>query len=97
MAYEVGAGHALTHQLQLEGREKLTVSGVEDVERFDEMQIVMSTCAGVLVVSGEGLHIGRLSLDGGELKVEGRIDAMEYEEDNNSGSSGGFFSRLFGG
>lgn len=96
MAYEVGAGHALIHQLQLEGREKLTVSGVEDVERFDETQIVMSTCAGILVISGQGLHIGRLSLDGGELKVEGRIDAMEYEEEP-VGGSGGFFSRLLGG
>lgn len=94
MSYEMGGGRSLYHQLQLDGREKLTVSGVEDVERFDENAIVMSTCAGTLIVTGENLHIGVLSLEGGELKVEGHIDSLEYEED--VPVSGGLFSRLFG-
>lgn len=81
------------HQITLEGRERLTVSGVEDVERFDENMIVMSTSAGTLVISGEGLHIGKLTLDGGELHVDGRVDAMSYEE---TVRSGGLFGRLFG-
>ena len=70
MAYDRNdGGGAMYHRLTMEGREKLTVAGVEDVERFDENCIVMSTCAGTLVVTGEGLHIGKLSLDGGELHV----------------------------
>ena len=81
------------HQLTLDGREQLTVTGVEDVERFDENMIVMSTAAGTLVVSGEGLHIGKLSLDGGELHVDGRIDGVNYEEEQPAGR--GLFSRLF--
>lgn len=81
------------HRLELSGREHLLVSGVEDVERFDETGIVMSTSAGTLVVTGEGLHIGKLSLDGGELHVDGRIDSISYEE---LSGGGGFFSRLFG-
>ena len=85
---------AAGHRLELVGREKLTVSGVEDVERFDENGIVMSTSAGVLVVTGEDLHIGKLSLDGGELHVDGRIDSVTYEDEGRS--RGGFFSRLFG-
>nr|WP_326127376.1 YabP/YqfC family sporulation protein [uncultured Oscillibacter sp.] len=82
------------HRLELTGRERLTVSGVEDVERFDETGIVMSTSAGTLVVTGEDLHIGKLSLDGGELHVEGRVDSVSYEDDG--AGRGGFFSRLFG-
>ena len=93
MAYENGTGRALYHQLQLEGREKLIVGGVEDVERFDENAIVMATCAGTLIVTGEGLHIDKLSLDGGELHVDGHIDGLDYEEE--SSVRGGFFSRLF--
>ena len=70
LAYDMNGGsNAVYHRLTLEGREKLTVGGVEDVERFDENCIVMSTCAGTLVVTGEGLHIGKLSLDGGELHI----------------------------
>ena len=55
------------HRVELDGRERLTILGVEDVERFDETGIVLSTSAGVLTVTGEDLHIGKLSLDGGEL------------------------------
>ena len=82
------------HRLELVGRERLVVSGVEDVDRFDETGIVMSTAAGTLVVTGEDLHIGKLSLDGGELHVDGRIDSVTYEDEGQS--RGGFFSRLFG-
>lgn len=85
---------AAEHRLELVGREHLTVSGVEDVERFDETGIVMSTSAGTLVISGEELHIGKLSLDGGELHVEGRIDSVAYEDEGRG--RGGFLSRLFG-
>ena len=85
---------AAVHRLELVGRERLVVSGVEDVDRFDETGIVMSTTAGTLVVTGEDLHIGKLSLDGGELHVDGRIDSVTYEDQGQS--RGGFFSRLFG-
>lgn len=81
------------HHVTMEDRRSLTVSGVEDVERFDESNIVLSTTQGGLVVSGEGLHIEKLSLDGGDLKVEGKIDALTYEEGTEQ-RAGGFFSRL---
>ena len=77
----------MEHRLTLTGRETLTVSGVEDVERFDETGIVMATSAGLLTVTGEGLHIGQLSLEGGELHVDGRIDSVSYEETAEGGGS----------
>ena len=85
---------AAGHRLELSGRDHLTVSGVEDVERFDETGIVMSTTAGTLIITGENLHIGKLSLDGGELHVDGRVDSISYEDD--APARGGLFSRLFG-
>ena len=93
MAYEI-TGAPLHHRLELDGRERLTVSGVEDVARFDETCIVMSTCVGELVVTGEGLHIGKLSLDGGELHVDGRIEALTYEEQQ--APRGSWLTRLLG-
>lgn len=85
----------MEHRLTLTGRESLLVSGVEDVERFDETGIVMATTAGLLSVAGEGLHIGQLSLEGGELRVEGRVDAIQYEEEGPA--AGGWLRRLLGG
>ena len=85
--------NSLLHSVVMEGRKKLSVSGVEEVESFDEHTIVMSTSLGVLVVRGEDLHIEALSLEGGELKVEGDVDSLTYEEDGRR--EGGFFARLF--
>lgn len=79
------------HRLVLEDRTRLTLTGVEDVGRFDETEIVMTTCAGTLIVRGEELHIEKLSLDGGELHITGTVTSLAYEELRRSG---GFFSRL---
>ena len=86
---------ASPQRIELSGRESLTVSGVEDVDRFDETEIVMNTSLGVLVVTGDSLHIGKLSLDGGELHVDGRSDASAVVDAPSS--RGGRLSRLFGG
>lgn len=94
MPYESEYLSGLPHHLEMEGREHLTVSGVEDVERFDENCIVMSTSVGTLVITGEELHIGKLSLEGGELHVDGHVDAMSYEE--HPAERGSLLTRLFG-
>ena len=94
-AYDMtDGGAAAYHRLQLEGREKLSISGVEDVVRFDESCIVTTTSAGTLIITGEELHNGKLSLDGGEMQVDGRIDALSYED--TEARQGSFLSRLFG-
>ena len=86
-----GAGHRVV----LDGRERLTVSGVAGVESFDENDIVMSTEAGRLLIHGEGLHIEKLSLDGGDLLVKGRVDALTYEDE--APAREGFLGRLLRG
>lgn len=91
MAYESGALE-LPHRVTLEGRNKLSVSGVKDVESFDETMIVLVTCRGVLLVRGENLHLQMLNLEGGQVAVDGVIDSMAYEEER---QSGGLLSRLW--
>ena len=85
---------AAVHRLSLEGRRGLTVSGVEEVERFDEECILLTTAMGGLEIRGEGLHVARLSVEGGDLKVEGRVDALSYDVEPRQ--KGGLLSRLFG-
>lgn len=81
------------HRITLVDRQHLTVSGVSGVERFDEDSIALSTAAGRLLVQGEGLHIEKLSLDGGDLLVEGTVDSLTYEEEEPP--RGGLLGRLF--
>lgn len=85
---------AAPHRVVLDQRRRLTISGVEEVESFDENSVVMRTNQGALLIHGSSLHIEKLSLDGGEVLVQGEVDALTYEEEL---SQGGFFSRLFRG
>lgn len=81
------------HTVVLEERECLTVSGVNDVDSFDEDMIIAFTNLGELTIKGSELHISKLDTESGELNVEGDISALIYSSDQ-SGSSG-FFGKLF--
>ena len=85
----------MPHTVILEGREKLTISGVVDVQSFDEEQVLLETVRGMLVVRGQGLHVERLQLEAGELIVEGEGGLVEY--DDSVQPRGGLLKRLFGG
>ena len=85
----------MPHTVILEGREKLSISGVVDVQSFDEDQVLLETVRGMLVVRGQGLHVERLQLEAGELIVEGEVGCLESADSVQP--RGGFFSRLFGG
>ena len=95
MAEEVKTG-AKFHNIILENRGRLNVSGVEDVDSFDEGAVIIFTNMGVLTVRGEDLHINKFSVESGELFVEGNIYALTYSDDTKKKSgSGGFFSKMF--
>ena len=81
------------HNLTLEDRKKLAVSGVEDVESFDEREIVMRTTGGTLVISGEDLSVSRLSVETGDVSVQGLIDSLCYED--NAAEGRGLWAKLF--
>ena len=84
---------AMPHNLVLEDRRLLTVSGVSDVDSFDEETVVVFTDLGELTVRGSNLHINRLSVEVGELTVEGNIAALIYSDE--APKSSGFFSKVF--
>jgi len=95
MAFEYEEkGLDLPHKVTLEGRSRLNMTGIREVESFDESMVVLHTTRGTLVIRGDGLHLQLLSLDGGQVHVDGTVDSMAYE-DQHSGH-GGFFARLFG-
>lgn len=90
---ETKATVQMPHHLILEDRRALTVSGVSDVDSFDELTVIIYTDLGELTVKGEGLHINRLNIETGDLTLEGHIYSLTYTEVQSR--SGGFFGRLF--
>ena len=77
----------------LENREKLSVSGVNDILTFDEDEILLDTELGTLRISGHNLKVEKLSVDTGEIVAKGEIASMVYTEENVQ--KGGFFKSMF--
>lgn len=78
------------HSLQLDRREKLTMSGVTEVVSFEENIVILRTGLGTLNVHGRELRLKNLSLEGGQVAVEGHISALIYEEPRTRGWRGLF-------
>ena len=75
----------LPHKLQLNERKNLTMTGVTEVVSFDENTVVLQTSLGLLIVQGQQLSLQNLSLEGGQVAVEGDINALSYEEPRQGG------------
>lgn len=70
------------HSLCLENRGSLRLTGVTDIDSFDEGQVLLFTQLGELLIKGKNLHINELSLESGNLTVEGDIWTLSYGEKN---------------
>jgi sporulation protein YabP len=83
-----------SQNLIMENREKLSISGVIDVESFNDECVIIETDLGVLTVRGEDLRINKLNIDSSELDIEGDIVSCEYSDRDRSRGAG-FFARMF--
>ena len=93
MAYEdVKRPVVKPHSVVMEDRKRIAVTGVEDVDSFDEKEVVMQTAGGLLSIKGQGLQIDKLSLDTGEVTVQGTVTELKYEE---TAPSGSLWTKLF--
>lgn len=83
----------LPHRLTLNERRQLSMTGVSEVVSFDENAVVLRTELGTLVIQGRDLQLKTLSLEGGQVVVEGSVAALHYEEPR---PAGGWLRRLMG-
>lgn len=83
----------LSHSLILEERSRLSLTGVTDVESFDETAIAAYTDYGELTINGTQLHIGKLNVEDGQLCVEGNITSLTYVD--RAPKSTSFFGKMF--
>lgn len=89
-------GAVRTHKVVMTNRRTCTINGVKDVLSFDIHEILLETEQGMLMIKGEELHVNRLTLDKGEVDVDGKIDSFTYSDvavKNNNNES--FLAKLF--
>jgi len=93
---DLNAAKQRTHKLMLTNRRTCTISGVNDVLSFDVNEILLETEQGMLMIKGNELHVSRISLDKGEVDIDGRVDSFTYSESAGYGAKGeSILARLF--
>lgn len=92
MQNTAGVQETRPHTVTLNDRKRLGITGVEDVDCFNEQIVVLQTPLGTLTVTGSGLNVSQLNLEEGRVSLEGEVDAMEY---TGGKRKGGVLNRLF--
>ena len=92
MQSNAGASAPRTHTVTLNDRKRLSITGVEDVDCFNEQIVVLQTPLGTLTVTGSGLNVSQLNVEDGRVSVAGEVDALEY---TGGKRRGGVLGRLF--
>ncbi len=84
------------HKVYLNARKTAVLSGVKDVLSFDAKEVYLETQQGILLIRGDELHVNRLSLEKGEVDVDGRIDSFAYSDrEEVQKKAGSFLGRMF--
>ena len=81
------------HRLNMEDRKRIDFTGITDVVSFDPVKVVLESDYGH-IIKGEGLHVNRLSVEKGELDLDGRVDSVCYSEAGMKNKQDSFMSRL---
>ncbi|MBD5089210.1 MAG: sporulation protein YabP [Clostridiales bacterium] len=85
-----------SHKIIMTNRNMISLTGVNDVMSFDANEILLDTVQGMLLLRGEELHVNRLSLERGEVDVDGKVDSLAYAEENTYLKNGeSLWRRLF--
>lgn len=84
------------HKINIAARKTAAITGVNDVLSFDAGEVLLQTEQGVLMIRGSELHVKRLTLEKGEVDIDGRIDSLTYSDATGYGKSGeSLLGRLF--
>lgn len=69
---------AVPHNIIMENRKNLRISGVKDIDSFTESRIVLSTVMGELIIKGDDLHVITLEAESGDFSMTGCVNSIVY-------------------
>lgn len=86
---------SVKHEVAIRGRSHIDITGVSEVISFDDLSVVMVTVAGEMTVEGSDLKIGVLDTERGVVAIDGRINAVFYDDKEEPGEKKSIFGKLF--
>ncbi|MCH1626929.1 sporulation protein YabP [Fredinandcohnia quinoae] len=96
--YETGStnkGTVQEHDVIMRGRRILDITGVKQVESFDNEEFLLETVMGFLAIRGQNLQMKNLDVDKGIVSIKGKVYDMSYLDEHHAEKAKGFFSKLF--
>ena len=91
-----GGSSTRAHKVTMTNRKNCMINGVNDVLSFDIHEILLETEQGMLMIKGDDLHVSRLTLEKGEIDIDGKIDSFTYSDVANTGHKNeSLLTRLF--
>ncbi|MFN2748242.1 MULTISPECIES: sporulation protein YabP [Bacillus] len=90
-----GGSSGPEHNVMMKGRKLLDISGVKQVESFDNEEFLLETVMGMLAVRGENLQMKNLDVEKGVVSIKGRVLDLVYLDEQQGEKAKGFFSKLF--
>lgn len=84
---EKSAKPRMLHNIIMENRKKTAISGVLDIDSFNEQGVIVLTEMGVLIIKGTDLHINKLNVESGDVNIEGEINSLTYTDLNDKKTS----------
>lgn len=84
------------HKLLIQGRKVAELTGVKEVVSFDAKEVVLNTTMGALIIRGNDLFVKRLTVEKGEVDLEGHVDSFIYaDKAGKAGEKDPLLKRLF--
>ena len=70
------------HNLMMENRERVSLTGVKDIHSFDDELVLVETELGILTIKGFDLKMNKLNLDNNELlAIRYHMGGYDNEDD----------------
>ncbi|RDI38418.1 sporulation protein YabP [Falsibacillus pallidus] len=83
------------HDVMMRGRKVLDITGVKQVESFDNEEFLLETVMGFLSVRGQNLQMKNLDVDKGIVSIKGKVFDLVYLDEQHGEKAKGLFSKLF--
>lgn len=83
------------HTVQMNNRKELEITGVKEVDSFDNEEFLLETVMGYMIIRGENLQLKNLDVGSGAVSIKGKIYELSYVDEQSEEKAKGFFSKLF--
>lgn len=90
-----GKGTIPDHDVIMRGRKLLDITGVKQVESFDNEEFLLETSMGFLAIKGQNLQMKNLDVEKGIVSIKGKIFDLVYLDEHHGEKAKGFFSKIF--